>query len=285
MTTEPTPTDTHPGDPIDPRTLDRPWRLWASLGIGGALLVGALLAFLVLPALQRENAGLDMWTAFCRALGITEGSPAYRQPVSTGKAQPVSQVAWGPDVLDILANARPERGARLAGAVCSSCHGEDGASATPELPSLAGQSAAAIYKQLHDFRTGARVHPQMTPVARQLQLPDLANVAVFYGRFARASAGLGTRGQSADPAIVRLATEGDSARRIPSCNSCHVNGAGGPIETPVLTGQHREYLVAQLRAYHDGARRNDVYQRMRNIAAQLSDQEIEALAAYYQGVQ
>ena len=73
-------------------------------------------------------------------------------------------------MLDILANARPERGARLAGAVCSSCHGEDGASATPELPSLAGQSAAAIYKQLHDFRTGARVALSVTanraPAAR-----------------------------------------------------------------------------------------------------------------------
>lgn len=278
------PTEVHPGDPIDPKTLDRPWRLWATFGIGTALLVGAVLAFLVLPAFQRENAGLDLWTAFCRSLGITEGSPAYRQPVSTAQAQPVSQVAWGPDVLDILSNARPERGARIAAAVCASCHGDDGVSATPELPSLAGQTAAAIYKQLHDYRSGARVHPLMTPVAQQLQLPDLANVAVFYGRNAETYAGLGRRGQSADPAIVRLATEGDSARRIPSCNSCHVNGSGGPIETPVLSGQHHQYLAAQLRAYRAGQRRNDVYQRMRNIAGALTEEEIEALAIYYQGV-
>lgn len=279
------PTELHAGDPVDPRTLDRPWRLWASLGIGTGLVLGALFAFLILPAFQRENAGLDLWTAFCRSLGIAEGSPAYRQPVSTGRAQPVSQVAWGPDVLDVLANARPERGAQLGAEVCASCHGEEGQSATPELPSLAGQSAAAIYKQLHDFRSGARFHPQMTPVAQQLQLPDLANLAVFYGRHARPRGGLGQRGQSADEEIVRLATEGDSARRIPSCNSCHVNGAGGPIEAPVLTGQHHQYLANQLRAYRDGSRRNDVYQRMRNIAGQLSDQEIDALAQYYQGVQ
>lgn len=278
------PSELHPGDPIDPRTLDRPWRLWASLGIGTALIVGALLAFLVLPAFQRENAGLDLWTAFCRSLGITEGSPAYRQPVSTAQAVPVSQVAWGPDVLDILANARPERGAQLAGQVCASCHGEEGVSATPELPSLAGQSAAAIYKQLHDYRSGARAHPLMTPVAQQLQVPDLASIAVFYGRNARPYAGLGDRGQSADRRIVRLAIEGDSARRIPACNSCHVNGSGGPIEAPVLTGQHHQYLANQLRAYKAGQRRNDVYQRMRNIAHGLTDEEIEALAIYYQGV-
>ena len=275
--------DVHPGDPIDPRTLDRPWRIYASLAILGALTFGALLAFLVIPAFQRENAGVDLWTAFCRSIGIVEGSPAYRQPVSTARAQPVSQVAWGEEVLDILATARPERGALLAGAVCASCHGDAGASATPELPSLAGQTAAAIYKQLHDFRSGARVHPQMTPVAQQLQVPDLANVAAYYGRNAEAYAGLGVRYQSADPQIVRLATEGDASRRIPACNACHVNGSGGPIETPVLTGQHHQYLANQLRAYRGGQRRNDVYQRMRNIARQLDDEEIEALARYYQG--
>jgi len=284
MAGAPPPADDQLGDPIDPRTLDRPWRIWAGLGIGTALVVGALLAFLVIPSFQRENAGLDMWTAFCRAVGITEGSPAYRQPVSDAKAAPVSQVAWSPEVLTILNQAEPDQGARIAAAVCSSCHGQDGVSATPDLPSLAGQSAASIYKQLHDYRSGARAHPLMTPVAQQLLIPDLANVAVFYGRDAGPSMGLGARGQSARPEIVRLATEGDSARRLPSCNSCHVNGAGGPIETPILTGQHHQYLANQLLAFKNGERRNDVYQRMRNIARVLNDEEIQALAEYYQGV-
>lgn len=270
--------------PVDARTLDRPWRVWASAAILTALTIGALVAFLVLPNFQRENAGLDLWTAFCRSLGITEGSPAYRQPLSSARAVPVSRVQWGPEVLGILANARPERGARIAGQVCTVCHGERGVSATPELPSLNGQSAAAIYKQLHDYRSGARFHPQMTPVAKQLIVPDLANVAVYFGADLEEGAGLGLRDQPADPNIVRLATEGDSARRIPSCNSCHVNGAGGPIETPILTGQHHVYLENQLRAYKTGERRNDVYRRMRAIAGQLSDEEIAALARYYQGV-
>jgi cytochrome c553 len=248
------------------------------------LVAGAAVAFLVLPNFQRENAGLDFWTAMCRSLGIVEGSPAYRQPVSTGRAAPVSRVQWGPQVLDILANANPQRGARIAGQVCVACHGEKGVSATPDLPSLNGQSAAAIYKQLHDYRSGARVHPLMTPVAQQLIVPDLANVAVYFGTDAQPDAGLGRRDQPGAAKIVQLATEGDSARRIPSCNSCHVNGSGGPIETPILTGQHHLYLENQLKAYKSGQRRNDVYRRMRTIAGQLSDEEIEALARYYQGV-
>jgi cytochrome c553 len=272
------------GEPIEAGTLDRRWRTWATVAVLGLVGLGALLGFLVLPAFQRENAGVDLWTAFCRSIGVVEGSPAYRQPTSSARAVPVSQVAWGPRVLDVLNNGRPERGERIAAEVCTSCHGEHGVSATPEIPSLAGQSSAAIYKQLHDYRSGARFHEQMTPIAAQLVVPDLADTAVYFGRAAREQHGLGLRDQPGDPDIVRLATEGDAARRIPACNSCHVNGAGGPIETPVLTGQHRIYLANQLRLYKTGERRNDVYRRMRAIAVQLTDEEIEKLARYYQGV-
>lgn len=272
------------GEPVELGTLDRRWRTWASVVVVGALAVGAVAGLLILPNFQRENAGLDLWAAICRAAGVTEGSPAYRQPVSSAIAAPVSQVAWSPEVIDVLANAKPRRGAQLAGQVCSACHGERGVSATPEIPSLVGQSAAAIYKQLDDYRSGARAHPQMTPVAQQLFPMDLANIAVYYGRFGAEQTGLGLRDLPGDEDIVRLAREGDSARRLPACNSCHVHGAGGPIETPVLTGQNRTYLANQLRLYKTGQRQNDVYRRMRTIAGQLSEHEIEQLARYYEGV-
>ena len=273
-----------PGAPIAPGALDRRWRLWASAAVGGFVVFGAALGFLVLPNFQRANAGLDLWTAICRAAGVTDGSPAYRQPVSNATAAPVSQVAWDPDVLGVLGGARPQQGAQLAAQVCVSCHGENGVSTLPEIPSLSGQSSAAIYKQLHDYRTGARSNPQMTPVAAQLTVPQLASTAVYYGRFARERTGLGGRDLPGDPAIVRLAREGDSARQLPACDSCHVPGAGGPIETPVITGQNQQYLAAQLHAYKSGTRRNDVYRRMRSIAGKLSDEEIDALARYYRGV-
>jgi cytochrome c553 len=83
------------------------------------------------------------------------------------------------------------------------------------------------------------------------------------------------------PAIVQLVELGDPRRNIPPCASCHRAGAGGPIETPVLAEQQAEYLAQQLRLYASGERRNDVYARMRTIAAQLTAQEIDGLAAYY----
>jgi len=273
-----------PGPPVETDKPERRWGLWASSAVGGFVLLGATLGFVVLPQFQRANAGLDLWAAICRAAGITAGSPAYRQTVSNADAMPVSQVAWSQDVLETLNGAQPQAGAQLAAETCVACHGEDGVSQTPEIPSLAGQSSAAIYKQLHDYRSGARANPLMSPVAAQLEPRQLASVAVYYGRFARERTGLGGRDLPGDIEIARLAREGDSARALPACDACHVPGAGGPIETPVITGQNQAYLAAQLRAFKGGERQNDVYRRMRGVAGKLSEQEIDALARYYRGV-
>jgi cytochrome c553 len=74
---------------------------------------------------------------------------------------------------------------------------------------------------------------------------------------------------------------GDPSRNIPPCAACHRAGSGGPIETPILAEQGEEYLVTQLKAYASGERRNDIYGRMRFIAARLTDDEISGLARYY----
>jgi cytochrome c553 len=58
---------------------------------------------------------------------------------------------------------------------------------------------------------------------------------------------------------------------------------GGPIETPVIIGQSREYMLAQLNAYASGDRKNDVYGRMRNISRKLTTEEREQLARYFEG--
>jgi cytochrome c553 len=68
----------------------------------------------------------------------------------------------------VLARADTERGRAEVLEVCVACHGEQGVSVAPEFPHLNGQSGAAIYKQLHDYRTGSRTHAQMTDLAKAL---------------------------------------------------------------------------------------------------------------------
>jgi cytochrome c553 len=266
----------------DPRT-DQRWFTWATVVVAGFLAFSLTFGLLILPGAQAPNAGLDWWTAICRAVGIAPGSPAQPQPVNVAMAAPVSEVEWSPRTLAILNSGNVTRGRELAEQVCIACHGERGMSISADYPRIAGQTPEAIYKQLSDYRTGARAHVLMTPVAQQLTEDELAAVAAYFGRM-REGPVLGSATiSSADPEMVRLIHRGDPARRLAPCQSCHVNGSGGPPETPAIAGQNRAYLERQLRAFRDGTRQNDTYRRMRDITAELSDEEIARLAATYEG--
>jgi cytochrome c553 len=272
--------DIPPGPLSEPHVLDQPWRMWSSIAVVAILLSGILLGVLVIPIVQGRSEGIDAYTAICRALGILPGSPARPTPGDQTPPSPVSQVIWTPDNLQILARADVRRGHAKVQEVCVACHGEKGDSIGVEFPHLAGQSGAAIYKQLSDYRTGSRAHPAMTGIAKALEETEIADVAAYYAGQAQRNPNPVTLAES-PPEIVQLVELGDPRRSIPPCSACHRAGAGGPIETPVLAEQRAEYLTQQLKLYASGQRRNDVYARMRTIAAQLTDEEIRGLAAYY----
>jgi len=249
--------------------------------------VGGLLGFVLIPAAQRSGAHLTMGHAMERAAGLAPGSPAVPQPINTASPIPVSTVSWNPQIMAILASGNTRRGAAIAAQTCAACHGDKGLSQSvgPEavFPSLAGQSPYAIYKQLHDFQSGARVNPMMTPVAQTLAAQDLAAVAAYYSEASKEYAAIGNRQLLGEVKIEQLANEGDSHRRLPACLACHINNSGGPIETPVITGQNEFYLLAQLNAFASGQRKNDVYGRMRDVAGKLTPQERADLARYFEG--
>jgi cytochrome c553 len=277
----------HAGSPPDRKAVDRRWRTAAFGIVVAALVAGGLIGFVVIPAGQKENAHLSMGHAMGRAAGLEAGSPAVRQPLSSAASIPVSTVSWDPQILAILASGNTKRGEAVAAQTCAACHGDKGLSQSmapgPIFPSLAGQSPFAIYKQLHDFRSGARVNAQMTPIANMLAVEDLAAVAAYYSSASTEYAAIGRRQLLGDADIERLADEGDSHRRLPACLACHVNGSGGPLETPVITGQSADYLLTQLNAFASGARKNDVYGRMRDVSRKLTPRERAALARYFEG--
>jgi cytochrome c553 len=263
----------------DPHVRDQPWRIWATIAVLGIVMVAALLGVLIIPIVQGMSAGIDSYTAICRALGILPGSPARQQFVNRNPPSPVSQVIWTPSVLQVLADAKPDRGRAKVTEVCIACHGEQGVSVSSDYPNLAGQSGAAIYKQLNDYRTGSRTNQFMTDTAKSLEESTIADVAAYYAGQPMRNPNPATLG--APDAVVHLIELGDPNRNIPPCSACHRRGSGGPIETPVLSEQREEYLVTQLHMFASGQRRNDVYGRMRTIAAKLTDIETAGLAAYY----
>ena len=169
-------------------------------------------------------------------------------------------------------------------APCAGCHGADGNSANPEWPHLAGQHENYLVKQLLNFKSGERVNALMAGQVAALSEQDMADLAAYYASLT----GAGTGG--ADPAKVgmgeTLYRAGNAASGVSACIACHgPNGAGNPLANfPSLGGQHATYTAIQLKAYRAGERANDAGQMMRGVAAKLTDQEIEAVAQYIQGL-
>jgi len=247
----------------DPQVLDRAWRLWASVIIIGILVMGGLIGFIVLPM---------AWAPEPPAV-VQSAQPAQ------GNAQPASRIVWSSTLLTKLGRS----GAQTPPAtvqVCAGCHGAQGISSSPTFPNLAGQSAAAIYKALQDYRDGTRSSPIMAPMAKMLTDDQVVEVAAYFSRLPRGDLDA-QKAASPEPRVVKLVESGDPQRALPPCTGCHGVKAGGPIETPTLAGQHEEYLLTQLRLFARGERRDDLFGRMRTVAAALGDQEMQQLAVYY----
>jgi cytochrome c553 len=51
-----------------------------------------------------------------------------------------------------------------------------------------------------------------------------------------------------------------------------------------LGGQHADYTISQLKAYRTETRNNSQAKVMQQVAAIMSDKEIEAVASYIQGL-
>jgi cytochrome c553 len=263
-----------------PESADRSWRLWASIVVGSFVAVSLILGFVVLPS--RDEARVGPFAALCRALGI----PGYEKipPLPAGPVSaPASRVAWTAKTRDLLASGSATRGAALAKDVCSACHGLDGKSVDPtQFPNLAGQTKAAIYKQLRDFQSGDRQSDVMGPVAQQLNEQQIADAAAYYA--GQKPADLMAAASGVDLEIVTLARIGDPRRGIPSCDSCHGQSRSGPEGAPLLLGQTPAYMERQLKNFAARERHNDLYERMRVNARRLTPQEIHSLPIYYSGM-
>jgi cytochrome c553 len=184
--------------------------------------------------------------------------------------------------------ARPDlkRGQEIANSICAACHAADGNSTMAVNPKLSGQDTAYLLKQLNDFAApagdkGARVNSIMAGILGGISAADRLHVAAYYaGQPHKPGA---ARNRDSLELGQRLYRAGVPERGVPACSGCHSpNGAGIPAQYPRLGGQHAEYTVAQLKAFHDGTRRNSV--PMAQIASRMSDAEMNAVADYVAGL-
>lgn len=169
-------------------------------------------------------------------------------------------------------------------ASCAACHGATGnKTLMPAYPKLGGQHASYIAKQLADFKSGSRKDPTMNGMSAPLSSEDMADIAAF---FAAQSPSVGSADAEKSAAGKTLYQAGDKVKGISACMACHgPSGAGNPgAMFPALSGQNSAYVVKALKDFRSGARANDTASMMRDIAAKMSDADIDAVAEYIAGL-
>ncbi len=185
-------------------------------------------------------------------------------------------------------------------AACAACHGPDGNPALEMYPRIAGQSERYIAHQMALIANGQRTEgavAAMVPFVQDLSAQDMRDIGAY---FATQKAGAGI----ADDAVVgegpykdmkfyeigqQLYRGGDSARGIPACMACHgPTGAGNPGPAyPHIGGQHADYVARRLQEYQAGKTQQTdpaLFNIMAQVTHALTEQEIQALASYLQGL-
>jgi cytochrome c553 len=241
---------------------------WSRGAIGGTVLVAVVAAaagFLWFPSLEGGVGPDGLWGAICRAAGV----PRVAKTAQTASIT-VSTVVVSQQMLSPPSAVSIGRGATVAHK-CAICHGAEGMSQA-DTPNLAGQYAPAIYKELQDFKSGARSNAVMSPQVADLSERDMRDVANYYAYLPH----LPADGRSIPPIVET----GAPMRNIPPCAACH-GGLDEKPGAPWLGGESANYLRAQLHAFADGSRRNDISEQMRNIARHMTPAEIEDAARYY----
>ena len=168
-----------------------------------------------------------------------------------------------------------EAGRQKAEAECAPCHGKDGISEQPTVPSLAGQQNDYVVLALFQFRNGHRPSEVMGPIAKPLSDNDLGNLAKYFSSLKPWSAA-----RAADASAV---TVGPALTLKDHCIQCHGPNLAGQDSIPRIAGQKIDYLTAQLKAFHAG-NRGDIDGNMTSIASTLSDADIVTLADYVSGL-
>ena len=168
--------------------------------------------------------------------------------------------------------------------ICAACHGPKGISINPSWPSLAGQHATYLIKQLQNFKEKkGREDPTMAPMVASLSEQDITDLAAFYAALPLPEGSpakqVSTRGE-------QLYRRGDMDQHITACIACHGPKGTGNAQAgfPLLSGQQSDYTVLQLKAFKAGKRSNDLNSIMRDICGRMSTDDMEAVANYIAGL-
>ncbi len=179
-----------------------------------------------------------------------------------------------------------DRGKEVS-ALCVACHMESGSGSSVAgfeyRPRLTGLSADYLVHQIKSYKDGTRVNASMKPFADLLTEEQMNDVSHYYASLPAIKAE-DFKVEASEEVLAHgkeLVHNGDWNRYIPACVACHgVDAYGIGASFPNINGQNPEYVKKAINDWKDETRTNDPLELMARIAKRLTDEDVEAVAAY-----
>jgi sulfide dehydrogenase cytochrome subunit len=157
---------------------------------------------------------------------------------------------------------------------CNNCHGVNGVSAGPSMPSIGGQSEAYLKQVMMQWKSGERASATMTRLIKGYSDEQIAGLAKYF---------------AAKPWVPVAQKVSANALKTGKevterCETCHGETGSKPDDelTPKLHGQWAQYMELEMLKYRDDGFQM-AHKKMKNTARKLDEAGVATAAQYYAG--
>ncbi len=155
---------------------------------------------------------------------------------------------------------------------CNNCHGMNGVSVGPSMPSIGGLSEPYLKNMMLQWKSGERYSATMGRLIKGYSDEQIAALATHFSKLPWTPVV-----QKADAKIV---AQGKAATE--RCETCHGDTGGKPddTDTPMLNGQWAQYMEMELMKYRDDSVKMP-HKKMRGNSKKLDEADVAAVAQFY----
>jgi len=213
---------------------------------------------------QRGNEDMRKAVAFLDSDALLKTAIYYASLTPPFDREAAMEIANGQMQLD----DDPLLAVKAATAGCGSCHGANGNSSIPGMPSLTSQHPDYFVASMKAYQSGERTDNMMQMLIATLDEATIRNMGLFYAL--------------QNPVKTTTAGPGDAGAGetlAESCTGCHgAKGNAVAADMPSLAGQDPVYFAKSMKAYQNGQRSHGP---MKNAVAGLESSQINDLATFY----
>lgn len=173
----------------------------------------------------------------------------------------LSPLAWSANPTESLA------------ATCNNCHGVNGVSVGPSMPSIGGLPETYLKTVMLQWKSGERYSATMGRLIKGYSDQQIADLAKYY-----AGKPWVPVPQKVDAKV--LAQGKGASDRCATCHGDTGSQPDDPAETPMIHGQWAKYMELEMMKYRD----KEVampHRRMRGNTQRLQEEDVAAVARYY----